>query len=303
MSALFAGIDGGQSSTIAMIGDERGRVLGRGAAGACDEVGEDAQSTKLADALHGALLDATKNATLANGSRFASIVAAISGYEGRIYGAQPQLPTDVLKVVHDAQAAHAAAFGGDAGVVVIAGTGSVVYARDERGDEITSGGWGYLFGDEGSGFWLAREAIAAMTAAQDTGDCTLAAEQRAALQFFGAKTLRDAVCGMYSGSISRERIAAFAPLVMRSGRFTPIVQRGAGQLAALALRALDALNLERVALVGGLVQDQRYYDEIAGTITRRRPQSRIVAPRYEPVGGALLMAYKEAGVPVRELTT
>jgi N-acetylglucosamine kinase-like BadF-type ATPase len=59
---LVAGIDGGQSSTIAVIGDERGRILARGAAGPSDEVGATADSTRLRDALAAALADARRRA-------------------------------------------------------------------------------------------------------------------------------------------------------------------------------------------------------------------------------------------------
>ena len=51
---LYAGIDAGQSGTVAVIGDESGRILGRGRAGAADEIGQDAQSTRLRDALRAA---------------------------------------------------------------------------------------------------------------------------------------------------------------------------------------------------------------------------------------------------------
>ena len=55
MSLLFAGIDGGQSSTVAAIADETGRVLARGRAGPADEIGEGPSSTRLRDALRAAL--------------------------------------------------------------------------------------------------------------------------------------------------------------------------------------------------------------------------------------------------------
>ena len=85
-------------------------------------------------------------------SNFAAIVAGVSGYEGRVYGAPPEMPTRHFTLMHDAPVAHAGALAGMPGVVVIAGTGSVVYARDENGRSQTLGGWGFLFGDEGSAF-------------------------------------------------------------------------------------------------------------------------------------------------------
>ena len=62
--------------------------------------------------------------------------------------------------MHDTPIAHAGALEGRSGVVVIAGTGSVVYGRNDEGWSCTLGGWGFLFGDEGSAFAIARDSLA-----------------------------------------------------------------------------------------------------------------------------------------------
>src|SRR5205085_1278058 len=53
------------------------------------------------------------------------------------------------------------------GIVIIAGTGSIVYGRNQRGEAARAGGWGHLIGDEGSGYWIGREALAAVMRAED----------------------------------------------------------------------------------------------------------------------------------------
>ncbi len=297
----MAGIDGGQSSTQAMIGDESGRIIGRGMAGPCDEIGQTPQSTRLADALHGALHEACRAAGLSEGAPFEAIVAGISGYEGRVYGAAPQLLSANVLLVHDAVAAHAGALCGAAGAIVIAGTGSVVYGRSDDGREATFGGWGYLFGDEGSAFWIVRETLATLMRSQDAGDTALDDERRAMQAFFGVDSLRAVARRFYTGAISRHRVAAFAPVAMRFSAFAEIVQKGATELGTLACQALNALSVDRVALSGGLVQDRRYYDAIAGVIAKRRSKTQIVPATYEPVAGALLLAYRQASLPVSEL--
>lgn len=301
MSVLVAGIDGGQSSTTAIIGDERGRIIGRGTAGPSDEIGVAENSTRLADALQDALSDACRTAGLGNARHFDAIVAAISGYEGRVYGAPPRLPSARVLLMHDAPAAHAGALSGGPGVIVIAGTGSVVYARNDSGNDATLGGWGYLFGDEGGAFWIAREALAAGMRAEDAGDASFDEQRRAMREFFGSASLRAIARAFYTGELSRQRVAAFAPIVLRSQRFAGIVQNGAGQLAVLACRALDALGLDRVALCGGLFQERDYYDAVANIIAQGQPTARVVPARYEPVAGALLLAYREAALPVSDL--
>jgi N-acetylglucosamine kinase-like BadF-type ATPase len=301
VSLLVAGIDGGQSSTVAVIGDERGRILGTGAAGPADEIGAGPDSTRLRDALGGALEDARRRAQLPQQSRFAAIVAGISGYDGRVYGRAPELPSDSVTLVHDTPIAHAAALGARPGVVVIAGTGSVVYGRNDDGWSCTLGGWGFLFGDEGSAFAIARDALAAMMRAHDENDPSLAVETRAVCEFFKTDSLRRLVHAFYKGELTRDRVAAFAPLAMRSTALRSSAYRGAVHLATLTCRAIAAGAPPRVAFIGGVFADAGFRERVREGILRAYPTADIVDARYEPAYGALLLAYRELGADVTEL--
>ncbi|HVA28534.1 MAG TPA: hypothetical protein VNF68_10160, partial [Candidatus Baltobacteraceae bacterium] len=121
----FAGIDAGQSSTTAVIGAADGRVISRGGAGGCDELGARPDSTRLRDALEGALREALRVAQLPETTQLRALVAGISGYDAEPVGAAPRFTAEKTALMHDAPIAHAGAFGGGSGVVVIAGTGSV----------------------------------------------------------------------------------------------------------------------------------------------------------------------------------
>ncbi|MGA8097021.1 MAG: BadF/BadG/BcrA/BcrD ATPase family protein, partial [Candidatus Cybelea sp.] len=219
---LFAGIDGGQSSTVAVVADEAGQILGRGAAGPADEIGASKDSTGLRDALQGALAQACRSARLPVETKFDAIVAGVSGYDGRVYGRSPELPSERAVLMHDTPIAHAGALGGRSGVVVIAGTGSVVYGRNDEGWSCTIGGWGFLFGDEGSAFAIARDALALLMRAQDEDDPSFAAATRAACEFFAMPSLRALVHAFYKGELTRDRLASFAPTAMRFDLLRPI---------------------------------------------------------------------------------
>jgi N-acetylglucosamine kinase-like BadF-type ATPase len=298
---LFAGIDGGQSSTVAVVGDERGRILGRGTAGPADEIGASKESTRLCDALHGALEAACRDAGLARDSRFDAIVAGVSGYDGRVYGRMPALPSQRALLLHDTPIAHAGALGGRPGVVIIAGTGSVVFGRDDDGRSWTLGGWGFLFGDEGSAFNIVRDALSAMMRAQDDGDAALAAETKAACNFFGVPSLRRLVHAFYKNEVPRDRLAAFASEAMRFDAFRSLADRGAERLAVLACSAVAAGAPGRIAFVGGVFADEGFRQSLRAAILRGIPHAQIVEPQYEPVYGALLLAYRELGLDVMEL--
>lgn len=298
---LFAGIDGGQSSTVAVIADDAGRILGRGAAGPADEIGANKDSTRLRDALHGALAQACHSARLPVETNFDAIVAGVSGYNGRVYGRSPELPSAHAVLMHDTPIAHAGALGGGSGVVVIAGTGSVVYGRNDEGWSYTIGGWGFLFGDEGSAFAIARDALALLMRAQDEDDSSYAAAARAACEYFAVPTLRTLVHAFYKGELTRDRLASFASTAMRFDLLRPIAQRGADRLAELVRAAVAAGAPARVAFVGGVFADAGFRERVRDGILAALPRAEIVTPRYEPAYGALLLAYREHALSVTEL--
>ena len=296
MKTYVAGIDGGQSSTIAVVGDETGRIVGRGWSGGADEVGVGPNSTRMRDALQGALGGAMSTANLPEKTPFAAVVAGVSGYDGKLFGEKPAFDTPRFVLMHDAPIAHAGALAGKAGVVVIAGTGSVVYATDGTFGR-TTGGWGYLFGDEGSAFWLAREALSELMRREDDGDASFAREAQTACDFFAEASLRALARAVYGGAISRDRFASFAPVVLKTGRFGPIVERGVERLARLAAGAVASGAHPLFSCVGGLLGSVSYRKLVHERLAALCPQAQVVDPRYEPAVGALLLAYREAGMP------
>ncbi|HTV91864.1 MAG TPA: BadF/BadG/BcrA/BcrD ATPase family protein [Verrucomicrobiae bacterium] len=274
---LYAGVDGGQSSTTAVIGDGE-RVLARGHAGAADEVGATGDSTRLRDALEGALANALAGAHLPSDTQFQAIVAGVSGYEGRVYGQPPRMPTERFILTHDAPIAHAGAFRGGSGVVVIAGTGSVAYTVAGDGRSKTMGGWGYLFGDEGGAFWIARTFVARAT--------RNAALVRPLLEYFAVPSLRALVRAFYSGEITRERLASFATVALTSKEIADDAARELAQLAASAV-------LERpckIAFAGGLMHDPAFLQRVESATRERLPDCTLVAPEADPAEGALILA-------------
>jgi glucosamine kinase len=296
---LFAGIDGGQSSTVAVIGDEQGRTIARGSAGPADEVGQGAESTRLRDALRAAIQDALVQARLPLDSHFTSIVAGISGYDGKVYGQTPDIAADRITLVHDTVIAHAGALAGSAGVVVIAGTGSVAYAENERGDTALIGGWGYLFGDEGSAFWLARDAIADAMRDSDSGESNDLLPE--ILEYFSQPSLRALVRAFYTQTISRMQLASFAQELVRQAeagneRASQYVRDGAASLVLLAKHAADRVGLTaaNVAFTGGMMRSEIFNENVDRWLHEVLPQATRITPERDAAEGALLLAYRPA---------
>lgn len=298
---LYAGLDGGQSSTVAVIGDERGRILGRGAGGPCDHVDEPLDSSRLHDALNGALTNAAKSANLNTNTRYAAIVAGVSGLDDGVPRMKAILPARRVRFLHDAPIAWQGAFGGDPGVVVIAGTGSVAYGRDVSGSTATVGGWGYLFGDGGSAFSIARSALALAMREEDAGRSNTLAI--AALKYFKRSSLRELAHGFYIRRINRTQLAAFASAVadlagcgdVAAANVIGDAMHALAVLASDICQALQCGPVPTVAFAGGLMLRAELRAAAEERLRWVMPQARSVRPLFEPAVGALLLAYQEDG--------
>lgn len=296
---LYAGIDGGQSSTVAVVADERKTILGRGVAGPCDHIGQAVDSPRFARALEHAVSLALMDAKLPMDSEFEAIVAGISGYEGEIHGLAPKLSARRIAYVHDARIAHAGAFELRDGIVVIAGTGSVAYARTRRGEDVTVGGWGFLFGDEGSAFAIARDALASAMRSEDAGRSSELAD--AARRYFELPSLRAIARAFYTGRIERKALASFAkPVIVaakagdpEAGDVTVRAARALGELAATCAGRLSPSGVVDVALSGGTFESDWFRRLTSEQIALALPEARVVSSHTDPAGGALLLAYKE----------
>jgi N-acetylglucosamine kinase-like BadF-type ATPase len=300
---LFAGIDGGQSSTVAVIADDEKRILGRGVAGPCDHIGQAADSPRFARALELAIAGALTDAKLSADSEFEAIVAGISGYEGAIVGLEPQLRARRVSYVHDARIAHVGAFDLGDGIVVIAGTGSVAYGRVAGGNEVTVGGWGFLFGDEGSAFAIARDALGSAMRSEDAERSSELAG--AAQRFFELPSLRAIARAFYTEGIDRKTFASFAKLAIEvaeggdpeAGHVAVRAAHALGVLAATCAGRLGVTGGIDIALCGGTFESGWFRALTTEQIALVLPAARVVPSYTDPAGGALLLAYKEgAGI-------
>ncbi len=303
MQQLFLGVDGGQSHTEAVVADGAGRVLGRGRGGPSNHADQPGGRERLQRAIEESAGRALAQARLgALGEiEFAAAHCAMTGAadfkEEIIAGV---LKARRLVVGHDAPAALAGALAGRPGVVVIAGTGSVAFGERADGMSLQVGGWGYLFGDEGSGFWTAAEAIRrAMREADGLGKTTVLG--RLAVAHFGVADLRALAAQFYYEKISRDRLASFAETVQREAEARDDVARaviGEGAEALARLAGATALRLEfddveiLVAGVGGMFRGELLRASFAVALGEILPRARIIAPRFDPAIGSLLLAYR-----------
>src|SRR6185312_5860247 len=168
--AFFLGIDGGGTKTRCIIGEEESELgVGTSSSSKVQRVGEACARTALAGAVNEACVQA--------GISPRQIARSCAGITGaarpEIAGVMRDLMTSIVggqvEIVGDIEVAFEDAFGSGAGVMLIAGTGSIAYGRNENGDTARAGGWGYPFSDEGSGQWIGAEAVREALRALDRG--------------------------------------------------------------------------------------------------------------------------------------
>lgn len=201
-------------------------------------------------------------------------------------------PPTRLRVVHDALIALEAAFPGESGLIIIAGTGSAILGRTKRGDLERAGGWGYLLGDEGSGYALGLAGLRAVADAFDDGPAThltrLLAEHH---------TIRDRDRLIHRVYREDWPLQNAAPLVVNAAAAgdavaQQIVERETDALSRQVEWLLDrGHDIEpRIALLGGLVQEDHYANALREALQRRLPAWSIRKLKRRPVEGALHLA-------------
>ena len=211
-----------------------------------------------------------------------------------------------LVIHNDGAAAVAGAHLGAAGVVLIAGTGSACYARDASGSIHRIGGWGWLLGDEGSGAWLGREALVAITHAAD-GRGPATALTAPLLHALGCRTPDDLLHRVHAAGLDRAGFAALAPQVLaiaseRDAVADAIVERGVEALAACVQTALKTIGQPSapLALVGGVATHPAVAARIAARLASAGSGARLVAPALPPAFGAAALAL-EAIAPLSDV--
>ncbi|MFZ4894475.1 N-acetylglucosamine kinase [Plantibacter sp. Mn2098] len=194
-----------------------------------------------------------------------------------------------VSVVNDALAAHAGAFAGGAGTVLIAGTGAVVFDVDPAGRVKQIDGWGPWLGDEGSGRWIGQQGLeAALRAADGRGPATVLADDAEALAgSFAALPLWVS----HAGAPARQ-LGTFAPTVITRAEqgdevAVGIIDEACAHLAASA----NAASTGAVCVVGGIASHPYVAAHLATAMTHIGVQ--LVAPLGDALDGARLVALDE----------
>ncbi len=207
-----------------------------------------------------------------------------------------------ILVVNDALIALQAGVGHAAGIVIVSGTGSIAYGRNDQGEAARAGGWGYVLGDEGSGYWIGRLALRAVVRHADGRGPVTSLTPRL-LAHFGVARAGDLIHKVYHEELSPRSIGAVAKYVQRARDEGDIVamgilNRAADELMAAASAVIARLELGEqdftFVLAGGMFHGVPWLcDQMQRLLPTLAPRSKVMRLDREPALGAVRLALAE----------
>lgn len=301
---LYLGVDGGGTKTHIVLLNEAQEFVCEGTAGASNplRVGIETAVANIMKALNAAC-DA------GNQSR-GDIVSATLGLAGvrrsdlrlRIReGLYRQLHIKNINVITDAEIALYGATLGKAGLVVIAGTGSICLGQNDKGQKVSAGGWGPLAGDEGGGAGIARQALHAIAKASDgRGKPTKLSEL--AIDYFRAAHIEDLIVAIYAPQIDNAKIAGFARCVIEAAKdgdevAVGLVGEAGHELGIAAAAVIKQLKLERrtfpISHVGSIFKaGDILIKPFLEMVHQTAPKAQFIHPKLTPSVAAARMAFE-----------
>lgn len=305
--SLFLGFDGGATKTAGTAIDRQKEVVAEavGNAGNFQVIGVNKASENILDVTEAILKKAD--------AKFSQIKSMYLGLAGagrpddadRMYNGFVELlnkrnhSTPKVQIGSDAIAALEGAFAGKPGMILISGTGSILFAKDEVGRIHRTGGWGRFIGDEGSGYALGRACLSAVARDFDgRGKKTLMT--RLLKEEKKIDDPQSLIAKIYQENFD---IASAAPIVIEAAEkgdevAIGVIADNANQLVDHVCAMIDKLGkMLPLVLSGSILSIENILSRrLQETIKRDFPGIKIQIPQFSPSVGAALLALKAGGI-------
>jgi N-acetylglucosamine kinase-like BadF-type ATPase len=308
----YLGVDGGGSKTRFLLIDEGGRVLGTHTDGPAYhlEIGLETLERMLAHGIERTLQQAGIAPAVLT---FAFLGLPAYGEDRAVQAKLDAVPAAALpngryRCGNDMVCGWAGALAGAEGINLVAGTGSIAYG-EYAGRSARAGGWGELFGDEGSAYWLAREGLRLFSRMSD-GRSPRSALHEILRRHFALNDDLDLCAALYGKSTSqRSQLAQLSRLVAEAASAgdaaaRELFTRAVSELADMVDAVRDRLQVPAELAVplsysGGLFQlREPLLSPFEAALSLRTRKYHLAAARLPPDAGAALHAAKLAGAPL-----
>ncbi|AXI10062.1 hypothetical protein CUC15_14490 [Oceanobacillus zhaokaii] len=303
----FLGIDGGGTKTIAALANENGEVIAQATAGATNP---NAASDQVLKQTFKELLLSLKGQAEKEYNHiniFAGIAGAGNETNRRRLNdiiARLVTKTENIQVEPDPVNALYSGTYGKPGIVQISGTGSITYGINSKLQHNRVGGWGYLLGDEGSGYDIGRQGIMAALKSFDGKENTTTLLPNL-FTFFNVNNPQELMGKIYASPTPKNDIAAFAKTVLDAYKQKDLVadkivvkvaKELAANIATLYSKHFQENEKTEVVLGGGVFSDKDILPMlIATSLQELQLDLAVVLPKMPPVGGSLIGAYISQG--------
>ncbi len=310
MTRLLLAVDGGQTSTRAVLADLAGRVVAATTAPAYDH-----PPTRAGNA---AARLALRELVFALGPACSGVAAVCIGLTSIEVDNGPQagfvcgvvrdiVDSDRIRVVPDRDAAFAGAATEGHGIVVLSGGGAIVFGVAPNGDKVVMSGYGYRIGEDGSAVDIGRRAVAAALRGWEArGRPTTLTEIVSAV--FRVDDPREIIGEIYAPGFRRSRFASLAPAVLEAAESgdevaAAIVDGAAEELSAAAAATARRLYADRelvpIFLAGWLLAGATpLTHRVEARLVRSAPAARLSLAPHASIVGALVLARRAAGLEV-----
>ncbi len=198
---------------------------------------------------------------------------------------------------------HAALYGAHCqgkGIILIAGTGSICFGLDGKGGEARTGGWGYLIDDEGSGYALGRDVLAAIARAED-GRIPPTCMREPVFAQLGIDSINGMIKFIYADTTGKKEIAALAIHIMKgyeAGEKVALasLEKAADKLADMVAPVVRKLHLEdgEIAFCGSVItKNEVVIGKLKNKLQAMFPELKCIQPKQDAAFGAALRALEE----------
>jgi N-acetylglucosamine kinase len=297
------GIDAGGTKTVCLLADDGGAIVSsaRGAGANLHTSGEAAVDEVLRAVVHQTLAGRPiEPAVICIGMAGVDREDEMRAVRAIVRRISPQ---SRILVVNDAMIALVAGARDAPGIVILSGTGSIVFGRNAAGEAARAGGWGHMIGDEGSGYWIGREALAAIMRRCD-GRAPATALTAAVLHHFNVADISQLPRIVYDREQPRMAVSALGPVVQAASDrgdavAIQILDRAADELVLMAqsvAKRLDMLGAEfTFHLAGGAFRVvPRLAQEMPRRLAALAARTSCAMLEEEPAMGAVRLALAEA---------
>jgi len=297
------GIDAGGTKTVCLLADERGHVLAESHAGGANL--QASGELEVEKVLHRVMEDTLGQHDI----RPDAICLGIAGVDrphdsASVQGIMRRIGfKSRVVVVNDALVALVAGAGEQAGVVIVAGTGSIAYGVDASRRACRAGGWGYLLGDEGGGFWIGRAALSAVVRQFDgRGPVTRLTDL--VLAHMHLATPSELIHAIYDRGLQRPMVAGLADVVQQAmldgdAVASHILARAGEELVTAASSVVTRLGMRGdvfpTILAGGIFRAiPALSSDVCARMAEVAPRSEVRRLEAEPATGAVTLALAAA---------